>query len=313
MSSIETLEKNHPVRVYLEENILIKELLHKINSIDINKDYETFFNVFNNLCEVEKHYLRKENQLFPFIENYGWNTTSQYMWTFHDQIRENLKEIRLKVEEKDFEELSYMIDDLSENMEHMILLEETTIFPNALESLDSDDWDEIKQGDDEVGTMLADEEAYVHPSQDKKKRKLPFPLDDRTHYDEGYLTLEQVNFIFKFLPIDITYVDENDRVVFYNKGDNRVFPRSAGIIGREVKFCHPPKSVDQVLKILEEFKAGRQDTAEFWIQFKGQFIHIRYFAIRDEEKNYKGVMEVTQEISEIKALEGERRILDWHS
>ena len=309
--SIDTLEKSHPVRVYLEENVLIKELLQKLLNIKIEEDYETFFNVFNNLCDVEKHYLRKENQLFPFIENYGWNTTSQYMWTFHDQIRENLKEIRLKVEVKDFDELSYMIDDLSDNMEHMILLEETTIFPNALDSLDEDDWDEIKQGDGEVGTML--EEVYVHPSLDKKKRKLPFSLDDRTHYDEGYLTIEQVNFIFKYLPVDITYTDENDRVVFYNKGENRVFPRSAGIIGREVKFCHPPKSVDQVLKILEEFKAGRQDIAEFWIQFKGQFIHIRYFAIRDDEKNYKGVLEVTQEISEIQALEGERRILDWHS
>ena len=309
--STDSLEQGHPVRVYLEENVLVKELLQKLGNININEDYETFFNTFNNLCEVEKHYLRKENQLFPFIENYGWNTTSQYMWTFHDQIRDNLKELRLKIEEKDFNELEYMIEELSDNMEHMILLEETTIFPNALESLNSDDWNEIKQGDSEVGTML--EEAYVHPSLDKKKRNLPFSLDDKIHFDEGYLSVEQVNFVFKFLPIDITYVDENDRVVFYNKGEDRVFPRSAGIIGREVKFCHPPKSVDQVLKILEEFKAGRQDTAEFWIQFKGQFVHIRYFAIRDEQKNYKGVMEITQDIKDIKALEGERRILDWHS
>jgi uncharacterized protein len=108
-------------------------------------------------------------------------------------------------------------------------------------------------------------------------------------------------------------VDENDKVIFYNNGDERIFPRSPGIIGREVKFCHPPKSVDNVLKILEEFKQGTKDNAEFWINFKDSFIHIRFFAIRDKDKNYKGVMEITQNVSDIKALEGERRILDWQS
>ncbi len=140
---------------------------------------------------------------------------------------------------------------------------------------------------------------------------MPFSLDDKTHYDEGYLSPEQVNSIFRILPVDITYVDENDRVVFYNRGDDRVFPRSAGIIGREVKFCHPPKSVDQVLRILEEFKAGTQDTAEFWIQFKGQFVHIRYFAVRDENKVYKGVIEMSQDVTDIRKLEGDKRLLDW--
>ena len=125
------------------------------------------------------------------------------------------------------------------------------------------------------------------------------------------MTPEHVNFIFKFLPVDITYVDENDIVIFYNRGDDRVFPRSAGIIGREVKFCHPPKSVDQVLKILEEFKAGRQDTAEFWIHFKDKFIHIRYFAIRNDEGVYKGVIEMSQDVTEIRKLEGSKKLLDW--
>ena len=307
---INELEKSHPIRVYLEENILIKELLQQLKNTDIKKDYETFFNNFNNLCEVEKHYLRKENQLFPFIENYGWNTTSQYMWTFHDQIRDELKVIRREIENKNLEELISLLDDLSENMEHMILLEETTIFPNAFDSLDEDDWSEIKEGDSEIGSMLKEE--YIHPSLDKKKRKLPFSLDDKIHFNEGYMSVDQLNLMFEYLPVDITYVDENDRVIFYNKGENRVFPRSAGIIGREVKFCHPPKSVDQVLMILEEFKAGRKDTAEFWIQFKEQFIHIRFLAIRDKKKNYKGVIEITQDVTGIKALEGQKRILDWN-
>jgi uncharacterized protein len=153
---------------------------------------------------------------------------------------------------------------------------------------------------------------YIHPGEDTKRKKLPFGIDDKTHYDEGYLTPEQVNSIFRILPVDITYVNENDQVVFYNRGDDRVFPRSAGIIGREVKFCHPPKSVDQVIQILDAFKAGTQDVAEFWIQFKGKFIHIQYFAVRDEDRTYRGVIEMSQDVTHIRSLEGQQRLLDWN-
>lgn len=307
---INELNDNHPIKIYLKENILIKDFLEKLKNISIHDDFEMFFNIFNNLCEIEKHYVRKENQLFPFIEKYGWNTTTQYMWTFHDQIREELKEIRIKIEKKDFEDITFSIKDLIDNINHMILLEETTLFPNAINALSSEDWDEISIGDKEVGYMMDVE--YIHPKDDKKRRKIDL-ANDAIYFEEGYLTPTQINLIFKYLPIDITYVDENDKVIFYNNGDERIFPRSPGIIGREVKFCHPPKSVDNVLKILEEFKHGTKDNAEFWINFKDSFIHIRFFAIRDKDRNYKGVMEITQNVSDIKALEGERRILDWQS
>ena len=307
---INELNDNHPIKIYLKENILIKDFLEKLKNISIHDDFEMFFSIFNNLCEIEKHYVRKENQLFPFIEKYGWNTTTQYMWTFHDQIREELKEIRIKIEKKDFEDITFSIKDLIDNINHMILLEETTLFPNAINSLSSEDWDEISIGDKEVGYMMDVE--YIHPKDDKKRRKIDLATD-AIYFEEGYLTPNQINLIFKHLPLDITYVDENDKVIFYNNGDDRIFPRSPGIIGREVKFCHPPKSVDNVLKILEEFKLGTKDNAEFWINFKDSFIHIRFFAIRDKDRNYKGVMEITQNVSDIKALEGERRILDWQS
>ena len=307
---INELNDNHPIKIYLKENILIKDFLEKLKNISIHDDFEMFFSIFNNLNEIEKHYVRKENQLFPFIEKYGWNTTTQYMWTFHDQIREELKEIRIKIEKKDFEDITFSIKDLIDNINHMILLEETTLFPNAINALSSEDWDEISIGDKEVGYMMDVE--YIHPKDDKKRRKIDLATD-AIYFEEGYLTPNQINLIFKHLPLDITYVDENDKVIFYNNGDDRIFPRSPGIIGREVKFCHPPKSVDNVLKILEEFKQGSKDNAEFWINFKDSFIHIRFFAIRDKNKNYKGVMEITQNVSDIKALEGERRILDWQS
>ena len=318
--NINNFPQGHPVRVYLEENILIKQLFEEIFRVDVNTDFQLFFNLFNQLAQVEKHFARKENQLFPYLEKYGWTNPSQGMWAFHDQIRAEIKVVRKTIEDRQFDNI---LDDLIvvfNSLSQLILVEENRLLPRALDLLNEDDWKEMYEGDREIGWIFATppirypeikEEEYIHPSLDTKKRELSFSLEDRTHFDEGYLTMEQVNFIFKFLPIDITYVDENDKVVFYNRGDERVFPRSAGIIGREVKFCHPPKSVDQVLKILEEFKAGRQDTAEFWIQFKGKFIHIRYFAIRDDAKNYKGVIEMSQDVSDIRALEGEQRLLDW--
>jgi DUF438 domain-containing protein len=131
--------------------------------------------------------------------------------------------------------------------------------------------------------------------------------------EEGFMNLEQINLMLKFLPIDLTYVDENDRVIFYNRGEERVFPRSAAVIGREVRFCHPPKSVGTVLQILEEFKKGTKDEAEFWIDYRGKKIHIRYFAIRDSNKTYKGVIEVSQDITQIQILEGEQRLLSWRN
>jgi hypothetical protein len=125
------------------------------------------------------------------------------------------------------------------------------------------------------------------------------------------MTVEQVNLLFKTMPLDLTYVDENDRVIFYNRGEERVFPRSAGIIGREVKFCHPPKSVGTVLKILDEFRKGTKSESSFWINYKERLIYIRYFAVRDANKNYKGVIEISQDITDIKKIEGEKRLLDW--
>ena len=239
------------------------------------------------------------------------------MWTFHDQIREQIKVTREAIENKNIESTETHISKLFKFLEQMMHVEESRLFPRAMEMLTEEEWKEFKEGDKEIGWMLEQaptpypEDEYIHPSQDTQKRKLPFGIEDKTHYDEGYLTPEQVNAIFRILPVDITYVNEHDQVVFYNRGDDRVFPRSAGIIGREVRFCHPPKSVDQVIRILEEFKAGNQDLAEFWINFKGQFIHIQYFAVRDPDGTYRGVIEMSQDVTHVRKLEGEQRLLDW--
>ena len=307
----------HPVRTYLEENLLIRKLMAQLESTNINEEFELFKAIFEKLAKVDLHFTRKENQLFPYLEKYGWTSPSQGMWTFHDQIRDQVKLVRKELAGRNVMTTLIETQQLFKFLEQIINVEEQRLFPRAMGMLTEDEWKEFKEGDKEIGWMLektptpypADE--YIHPSLDTKKRKLPFGIEDKTHYDEGYLTPEQVNSIFRILPVDITYVNEHDQVVFYNRGDDRVFPRSAGIIGREVKFCHPPKSVDQVIKILEAFKAGTQDLAEFWINFKGQFIHIQYFAVRDPDRTYRGVIEMSQDVTHVRGLEGEQRLLDW--
>ena len=267
--------------------------------------------------KVEVHFARKENQLFPYLEKHGWTSPSQNMWAFHDQIRDEIKETRKAIEAEDVEAMLMRSQQVFRSLEHIMQVEEGRLLPRAMEMISEEEWKEFKEGDKEIGWMFDKdptpypEDEYIHPSQDTKRRTLPFDTDDKTHFDEGWLTPEQVNSIFRILPVDITYVNENDQVVFYNRGDDRVFPRSAGIIGREVKFCHPPKSVDQVIQILEAFKAGTQDLAEFWINFKGQFIHIQYFAVRDADRTYRGVIEMSQDVTHIRGLEGQKRLLDW--
>ncbi len=315
------LPSGHPVVVYFEESALIVDLLGQLVKVDIDEDFELYFNLFNQLADVEKRFARKENQLFPYLEKHGWTGPSQGMWAFHDEIRDLFRHVRQKIESKNHTGIHSLTNRIIRELDSLMHIEQHRLFPNALDLLTEDDWKEMREGDSEIGWMLATEPTpypapvtnpeYIHPSQDKTRRRLPFSLDGRIRMNEGYMTSEQLNLMLQFMPVDLTYVDENDRVVFYNRGDNRVFPRSAGIIGREVKFCHPPKSVDTVLRILEEFKKGSQDTSEFWIDFKGRKIHIRYFAIRDEHNNYKGVIEMSQDITEILKLEGQNRLLNW--
>ena len=127
----------------------------------------------------------------------------------------------------------------------------------------------------------------------------------------GSLTFKQIELLFSHLPLDLTYVDKHDRVRYFNDRRERHFPRSPSIIGRLVEHCHPPKSVDTVNRIVEAFKSGEKNTADFWIEFKGSFLYIRYFAVRDETGAYEGVLEVSQDVSEIRGLKGQKRLLDW--
>ena len=314
----QNVPEGHPVHTYLLAAELIHSLLDELMGVDPHTDYQKFYNIFNHLSTVEKHFARKENQLFPFLEQRGWTGPSQNMWSFHDTIRDIFRLVRKNLEENDLDSAQANAVYIAENLSRLLNVEANILFPRSLELLEDEDWIKMREGEEEIGWMLSQapasypsEQGYVHPSMDTQVREdVEF---DKTaqHYDEGYMTVEQVNLLLKTLPVDITFVDEHDRVIFYNRGEERVFPRSAGIIGREVKFCHPPKSVGTVLRIVESFRAGTQNEANFWFNYRGRLIYVRYFAVRDKDKNYKGVIEMSQDITDIQQISGERRLLEW--
>ena len=311
-----TLPEGHPIRVYFQENDIIHSLLRELETVNPIEDLPKYTNVFNQLHTIEKRFARKENQLFPFLEKKGWVGPSQGMWSFHDNLREQFRIIQLHIKNNNPERIFINTPFLVSGIYRLMEVEETVLFPNALELLTENNWIVMRKGEEEIGWMLPQPPVafptvdYIHPSDDLTVREMPI-LENASHYDEGYMTVDQVNLLLKTMPLDLTYVDENDKVIFYNRGEERVFPRSAGIIGREVKFCHPPKSVDTVLKILDEFRKGTKNESSFWINYKERLIYIRYFAVRDSNKNYKGVIEMSQDITDIKKIEGEKRLLDW--
>lgn len=314
-----TIQDGHPIYTYFKEADVIHQLLEEITNVNPKEEFQKFYNIFNQLATVERRFERKENQLFPFLEAKGWTGPSRNMWSFHDTIREMFRIVRKNLDDKDFTSVQHNLGLIQQSLYRLMDVEENVLFPNALDILDEQDWIKMRKGEEEIGWMLSTpplsypkEAEYVHPSEDSVRRTDVKFSKEALHYDEGFMTVEQVNLLFKTLPIDLTYVDENDKVIFYNRGEERVFPRSAGIIGREVRFCHPPKSVDTVLQILEAFRSGKENEASFWITYKDRLIYIRYFAVRDTNKNYKGVIEMSQDITDIKSIEGERRLLEWN-
>ncbi|HUH42918.1 MAG TPA: PAS domain-containing protein [Sulfurimonas sp.] len=305
--------KGHPVTNYLQENIVIRELCNKIQAAFDAQDFSTYnmtLMFLKELAKIHTHYLRKEDQLFPYLEKHDFTYPSTGMWKFQDEIRANLKMVTKAVEAKEVnEEMATLLKDVVQDVFDMTTREEKMLLPTAVKLLSNDEWQKMSKEEKEIGYVFI-QNPPLWPEDTSKKADMASSLG-AIFLQEGALSQEQLNLFFSALPFDVTFVDENDRVAFFNKGSERTFLRSPGVIGREVKFCHPPKSVDTVLKILEAFKDGSKDTAEFWITFGGRLIHIRYFALRDESKKYKGVIELTQDITDIKNIEGERRLLDW--
>ena len=315
----------HPLHTLTEENRALEKILTEFKGllervapadggVSLKKLKSEIKSVLEELAEVEKHYLKKENQLFPLLESKGVSGPSKVMWAIHDDIRMMIREFRgLLVDEK-AAELVAAGRRLSEMMADMIYKEEKILLPMSLEALDERDWARAKKGEEEIGY------AWVTPGTEWKPavgiEESPSAPEYRrpaatVELDTGALTPEQVNLLLKNLPVDITFVDEADTVRYFSAGAERVFPRSPGIIGRKVQNCHPPASVYVVNRILEAFRKGERQVAEFWLQSRGRFIHIRYIAVRDDAGRYRGCLDVSQDVAAVRGLQGEQRLLDW--
>ena len=322
----------HPVYTFNAENELANLLLTQCEKLLRNLEEQP---VEGGLAELRAnirklgkfnaHYERKENLLFPYLEKYSLSGPSAVMWGIHDDIRRAWKEMRgiLEGEQKDPENtiahVKRLFDPMRDAMREMFYKEEHILFPNALQRLTEADWlaihaqeddfdfSYVTRGEDWPASADAENSAEETVGLKEKERKVSmndFPLTT------GDLTLSQINLMLTTLPVDVTFVDENDTVRYFSETPERIFKRTPAIIGRKVQNCHPPASVHKVVEIVEDFRAGKRDTAEFWIQMGGKFIHIRYFAMRDADGNYRGTLEVSQDLTELRKLEGEKRLLD---
>ena len=271
------------------------------------------------LMQMEKHYIRKENILFPYFEKeFPQYKCLGLMWSIHDDIRNRQKALLMALLEIDLDKkhINKLLGDLFFDMYTIIFREEYLLFPVALHAVNQDAWDEMLQQSDALGY------AYIQAPKIKKKEKVKtdqsfvsdFLSENKLentllNFDTGLMTLQQAILLLNNLPVDITMIDENDKVCFFSNPKERFFPRSKAIIGRTVQNCHPPESVHIVNELVEAFRDGSKDSEPFWIEMKGRFILIQYFALRDEKGFYKGCIEVSQDLTDIRSLTGEKRLM----
>jgi DUF438 domain-containing protein len=319
---VPSMPGGHPVHTYMMENRAAENILAEIDGavcdlgdpVDaaaFSAQRETLLGHLDTLSALEKHYLRKENQLFPMLEDHGITGPSQVMWATHDDIREQMKAAIDATTRGDPQGSLENISAVSLAVKDMVYKEEHILYPMCLETFSEAEWSRVRTGEEEIGYAWVAPASGWEPQVVAEEARPASEAGGEVALDIGRLSVEQVNLMLKHLPVDITYVDDNDQVAYYSDSDHRIFPRSAGIIGRQVSKCHPPKSVYMVERIVDAFKSGERDSAEFWISVEGRFVHIRYFAIRDGAGAYKGTIEVSQDITDIRQLEGEQRLLDW--
>lgn len=330
------LDRNHPIMCYYRENDEIKEVIERIKDLK-EKVYikNQWAEIYDKLTKWWKYHLaRKQNQLYPLLEKKGFTRPTTTMWVLDDFVRDTIKEAKkLLDEDKDEEFLKFQNGTIIDVLD-LIQKEETVLYPTSLAMIRNEEFEDMKIGDREIGFSLDDFDENSNKSPvnmtekdsenkagennfandlSKLLEKYGYSAGNNTVFDvaTGKLTLEQINLIYKNLPVDITYVDENEIVKFYSDTKHRVFPRSKNVIGREVKNCHPRKSVHIVEEIIEKFRSGEQSTAEFWINKPEIFIYIYYVAVRDENGKFRGVLEMMQDCTHIRSLQGSRTLLTW--
>lgn len=302
------LENRGVEKIINEMRIVVKALFSQSVN-DENEQAAQLLQHLNGLKSYELHYLKKENILFPFIEStFSQHRCLHLMWSFHDDFRKTLKSLEellmhdpLKKDllNKEFGRLFFVVLPI-------IFREEQIVYPVAYRAVPESAWQEMLVQAHETGW------CYINPPRKSIVNKTDKGIaSGMTDLDTGVLKREQIIRLFENLPVDITFVDEEDTVRYFSGGKHRIFPRSNAIIGRKVQNCHPPESVHIVNRIVEAFRNGSKDEANFWINLKGRFIYIRYIALRSSTGEYKGTIEVSQDVTEIRSLEGERRLLNW--
>lgn len=327
-SGAKTASEGHPVHTFQQENkALVREveslekLYEQVSELKDEKNIDGLFKEiqqhFNNLSDVEKHYSRKENLLFPFLEKHGVTGPPQVMWGKHDETRQFLKaafEAFAESKNMSLDEAQTVVDMLlrpaSKSIIEMIGKEEEILFPMTLDTLTDEEWYQIYKQSIEIGFCLYDPTDEWKP-ESVTTEEIHEPSDGRIQLPSGSFTVEELTTLMNTVPFDMTFVDKDDKVRFFTQGRERIFARNRAILGRDVQKCHPPSSVHIVEQILGDFKSGKQDRASFWIQMAGKFIMIEYFAMRNNAGDYLGTLEVSQDLTEKRKLEGDQRLLDY--
>lgn len=310
-------EPGHPIHTFQLENKAIEKLITSDlqSHLEAFEDADSTENIYrlledcNFLLDIDKHYSRKENLIFPYLEKYGIFGPTNHMWRIDDFIRDSIKEAKQKLAHYDGEKQTVIdvIQFIIKEVLDMIYREENILFPMALKNLTEDEWVKIAHESDEIGFCLTNPTIEWKP--ERKALNGKAISDGFIKMETGILSLKQLELLLNHLPVDITFIDQDDVVRYFSHGKERIFARTQAVIGRTVQNCHPPRSVHVVEDLLADFKSGNKDSEDFWIKFRDKYVYIRYFAVRDENEKYIGTLEFTQNIDPIQAIEGEKRIL----
>lgn len=329
--------ENHPLWVYKQEINAAEDLAREAETLLQAPHFikNPWLGLFDRFRQWPTHLSRKQNQLYPMLERYGFDRPTKIMWTFDDNVRESISRAYTLLTTDATDEFIAAMPKLIDDFRDLLGKEQEVLLPTAFKLLSEEDFAVMSRGDHEIGFALIPTPPFYGTvptdtlTTANAATKAPAGFMNElaallgkynigtTNTEEeldvatGKLSLERINLLFKHMPVDLSYVDENELVKFYSDTKHRIFPRSANVIGREVKNCHPAKSVHLVEEIIEKFRSGEQDKAEFWINKPDLFIYIIYTAVRDEQGNFKGVLEMMQDCTRIRSLEGSRTLLTW--
>ncbi len=340
----ELLEENEEI-VKDAENLTLyaRALLSGSDEENLRKYINALSKLTRKLLGIRTHYVKLQMLLYPYLERRGLTAVPRVLWAKEDQILAKVRLLAKRLGERAPKgELARIATDLANALIDMVYRENNILLPTAKALLSEGEWVAIALEAPSLGTYGGREEGGEGAEWvPKEPPKWPYELskedmiseetlsalpkevkavinevdtyspatEDSLSLSVGYLTLKELNAILRTLPIDISFIDADDRLKYWSPGE-RIFPRTRTVIGRKVDYCHPPKSVHVVRRLIEEFKAGKRDMAEFWIRVNGRLIYIRYYPVRGENGEYLGTLEVVQDVTRIKELEGEKRLLD---